>query len=78
MPAESNGAEAFAQTVLSPTTSEEDAADLLIAGYGDDPHAAVVALLKIVRTLKNGSHALRRKPSTGFGRQQSFVLSQAS
>ena len=78
MLAESNGAEAIAETVLSPTISEEDAADLLIAGYDDDAHAAVVALLKIVRTLKNGSRAPRRKPSTGFGRQQSFALGHAS
>jgi hypothetical protein len=58
----SSWGQTIAETVLSPVTPAEDAADLLIAGYGDGPHAAVVALLKIVRTLKDVNRAPRRKP----------------
>jgi hypothetical protein len=78
MLAASSGAQTIAETVLSRATSAEDAADVLIAGYDDDPRAAVVALLKVVRALKDVNRAPRRMPSRGFGRQQSFVLSQAS
>jgi hypothetical protein len=64
----SSWGQTIAETVLSPITPPEDAADLLIAGYGDDPHAAVVALLKIVRTLKDVNRAPRRKPAPRFRR----------
>jgi hypothetical protein len=62
----SSWGQTIAETVPSPVTPAEDAADLLIAGYGDDPHAAVVALLKIVRTLKGVNRAPRRKPAARF------------
>ena len=75
MLAASSGAQTIAETVLSPATSAEDAADVLIAGYDDDPRAAVVALLKIVRTLKNVNRAPRRRPPMELGQQPSFVLS---
>jgi hypothetical protein len=78
MLAASSGAQTIAETVLSPATSAEDAADVLIAGYDDDPRAAVVALLKIVRTLKDVNRAQRRRAPAGFSQQQSFALSQAS
>jgi hypothetical protein len=74
MPAASGGAKAIAESILSPSPSIEDDADALLAGHEGDPRAAVVALLKVVRALKDENRVLRGVASPGFARRRPFMF----
>jgi hypothetical protein len=68
MPKGSSPAEAIAESDSSPEASTEETADMLIADYGGDSRAAVVALLKVVYGLMHENGAIRRAASPGFVR----------
>jgi hypothetical protein len=70
----SGAAKAIAETILSPAPSIEDEADALLAGHEGDPRAAVVALLRAVRALKDENRVLRGVASPGFARRRPFVF----
>jgi hypothetical protein len=72
MPAASGAAKPIAEIILSPAPSIE--ADALLAGHEGDPRAAIVALLRAVRALKDENRVLRGAASTGFARRRPFVF----
>ncbi len=59
MPTGSNAAAAMAEAAPAQALSAEAAADALLANHDGDPRAAVVALIKMVRALKDENRVLR-------------------
>jgi hypothetical protein len=61
-----NPAGALLPAISSPEASGDATADALIADYGGDARAAIVALLKVVHGLMRENKALLRPSSSGF------------
>jgi hypothetical protein len=74
MPTGSNAAAAPAEAAPAQAPSAEEAADALLANHDGDPRAAVVALIKMVRALKDENRVLRGAASPGFARRRPLVF----